>query len=159
MCDTKITEVELYKALKAFKANKSPGIDGITAEFYLKFWSRLKSKLVQVFEEAFVKEILLESMRAGVIVLLEKHGKDRMSVANWRPITLLGVDYKILTKLLAERLKRVLPDLVHPDQNGFIPGGNIFFQLILSGTYYFTVIILEYLTEVIINRRNYIFFT
>ena len=51
-----------------------------------------------------------------------------MDIANWRPITLLGVDYKLLTKCLGERLKGVLPNLIHEDQNGFVPGGNIFFS-------------------------------
>ena len=72
--------------------------------------------------------ILPESLRTGVIVLLEKKGKDRMDIANWRPITLLGVDYKLLTKTLGQRLKKVLPNLIHKDQNGFVPGGNIFFS-------------------------------
>ena len=67
-------------------------------------------------------------MATGVIVLLEKKGKDRNELSNWRPITLLGVDYKLLTKTLAERLKLVLPKLIHPDQNGFVPGGNIFYS-------------------------------
>ena len=43
-------------------------------------------------------------------------------------MTLLGVDYKLLTKCLGERLKKVLPKLIHPDQNGFVPGGSIFFS-------------------------------
>ena len=47
---------------------------------------------------------------------------------NWRPITLLGIDYKLLTKTLGERLKLVLPGLINKDQNGFVPGGNIFFS-------------------------------
>ena len=111
-----------------FKKNKSPGLDGITAEFYIKFWDLVKGKLMQVYEEAFDSGVLPESLRTGVIVLLEKKGKDRMNIANWRPITLLGVDYKLLTKTLAERLKNVLPNLVHPDQNGFMPGGCIFFS-------------------------------
>ena len=51
-----------------------------------------------------------------------------MDITNWRPITLLGIDYKLLTKTLGERLKLVLPGLVHKDQNGFVPGGNIFFS-------------------------------
>ena len=61
-------------------------------------------------------------------LLFEKKGKDRHDVANSRPITLLGVDYKLLTKKLGERLKGVLPNLIHKDQNGFVPGGNIFFS-------------------------------
>ena len=52
-----------------------------------------------------------------------------MDVENWRPITLLGVDYKLPTKALGERLKGVLPNLIHKDQNGFVPGGNIFFSV------------------------------
>ena len=51
-------------------------------------------------------------------LLFEKKGKDRHDVANWRPITLLGVDYKLLTKT----------NLIHKDQNEFVPGGNIFFS-------------------------------
>ena len=127
-CENDLTENELHKTLKSFSKNKSPGIDGITAEFYLYFWVDLKSKLLQVYNESFENGILPESLRLGLIVLLEKKGKDRMDIANWRPITLLGVDYKLLTKTLGERLKKVLPNLIHKDQNGFVPGGNIFFS-------------------------------
>ena len=67
-------------------------------------------------------------MRLGLITLLEKKAKDRIKIENWRPITLLGVDYKLLSKCLGERLKKVLPNLIHPDQNGFIPGGSVFFS-------------------------------
>ena len=122
-----MSEAELYKTLKAFNKNKSPGLDGITAEFYLHFWRILKSKLLEVYEESFSNGKLPESLRTGVIVLIEKKGKDRADIANWRPITLLGVDYKLLTKTLGERLKGVLPSLIHKDQNGFVPQGNIFF--------------------------------
>ena len=83
---------------------------------------------MQVYNESFENGILPESLSLVLIVLLEKKGKDRMNIANWRPITLLGVDYKLLTKTLGERLKKVLPNLIHKDQNGFVPGGNIFFS-------------------------------
>ena len=103
-------------------------MDGITAEFYLTFWDQIKCKLIAVYEESYVNGILPISLRTGVITLLEKKGKDRLDIANWRPITLLGIDYKLLTKTLGERLKLTLPGLIHKDQNGFVPGGNIFFS-------------------------------
>ena len=126
-CDTEITEDELLKTLKTFSKNKSPGLDGLTAEFYKTFWMHIKDKLIQVYRESFFTGILPESLRTGVVTLLEKKGKDRLDIANWRPITLLNIDYKLLTKTLGQRLKLVLPSLIHKDQNGFVPGGNIFF--------------------------------
>ena len=103
-------------------------MDGITAEFYLKFWDALKMKLIIVYKDSFILGILPESLRTGVITLLEKKGKDRADISNWRPITLLNIDYKLLTKTLGHRMKSVLPGLIHKDQNGFVPGGSIFFS-------------------------------
>ena len=57
-----------------------------------------------------------------------KKGKDRADIANCRPITLLNTDYKLLTKTLSHRLKSVITSIVHPNQNGFVPGGSIFFS-------------------------------
>ena len=127
-CDKILTLTELHQSLKKFNKNKAPGIDGLSAELYLTFWNQLGPLLLDVFNETYELGILPQNMRVGVITLLEKKGKDRLKIDNWRPITLLGVDYKILTKCLGERLKKILPDLVHPDQNGFVPGRNIFYS-------------------------------
>ena len=61
----------MLKTLKAFKKNKSPGLDGLTAEFYLEFWELVKEKLLQVYNEAYIKGVLPECLTTGVIVLLE----------------------------------------------------------------------------------------
>ena len=127
-CETNLTIAELLKNLKSFRKNKSPGLDRLTAELYIVFWDESKSKLFQVYEDSFIKGILTETMRVGVVTLLEKNGKDRAELSYWRPITLLNVDYKILTKTLSQRLKTILPKIIHKDQNGFIPGGNIYFS-------------------------------
>ena len=127
-CDTNLTENELFTTLKTFQKNKSPGLDGITAEFYLQFWNEIKLKLINVYDVSFTMGILPESLRIGLITLLEKKGKDCMEIANWRPITLLNIDYKLLTKTLGQRLKKVFPGLIHKDQNGFVPGGSIFYS-------------------------------
>ena len=128
ICDAVLTIEELFKCLRTFSKNKSPGLDGITAEFFLTFWDLLKEKLFAVYEDSFVKGFLPESLMTGVVTLLEKKGKDRLDLVNWRPITLLNVDYKLLTKTLGQRLKIVLPSLINKDQNGFTPGGSIFYS-------------------------------
>ena len=60
--------------------------------------------------------------KRGIITLIPKKDKDKSYLKNWRPISLLNVDYKIAAKILASRLKRHLSDLVDPDQTGFIKG-------------------------------------
>ena len=109
-CESNITLGELFKTLKSFSKNKSPGIDGLTVDFYVTFWEQLKHMLLLVYEKSFSAGILPECLRTGVITLIEKKGKDRLDIANWRPITLLNADYKLLTKTLGQRLKKVLPD-------------------------------------------------
>ena len=64
------------------------------------------------------------SQRQAVISLIEKKGKDRLFINNWRPISLLNVDYKIFSKCIAERLKRVLPKLIQPTQTGYVKSRN-----------------------------------
>jgi hypothetical protein len=81
-CETDLSESELLKTLKSFSKNKSPGLDGITAEFYLCFWDAIKKKLLEVYQDSFVNGILPESLRTWVIVLLEKKGKDRLDIVN-----------------------------------------------------------------------------
>ena len=75
---------------------------------------------MESFSESFMKGEMSPSQRQAVITLIEKKDQDRCDLKNWRPISLLNVDAKI-----AERLKRVLPNLLHKNQSGYIPGGNI----------------------------------
>ena len=76
-------------------------------------------------KDIFRDKRLCESQYRGMITLLFKKG-EREDIWNWRPITLLNVDYKIISKILAERLKKVLPTIINTDQKGFAKGRNIF---------------------------------
>ena len=60
------------------------------------------------------------SQKQAVITLIEKKGKDRSSLENWRPISLLNVDTKIMTNVLAARIKEVLPSIIHHNQTAYI---------------------------------------
>jgi hypothetical protein len=62
------------------------------------------------------------SQRQSIITLLPKPEKDTKYLKNWRPISLLNIDYKLMTKCLAFRLKKVLPNIIHSDQTGFMRG-------------------------------------
>ena len=123
-CEGLITEEELEKAVRSMENNKSPGIDGLTTNFYKHFWPILSDKLARVYNHAFRTGTLALSQRRGIISLLFKKG-DRTQLKTWRPVTLLNTDYKILTKALANRLQQVLPFIIHTDQTASIKGRTI----------------------------------
>ena len=95
------------------------------AEFYRTFWNSVGELLVQSFNESFIKGEMSPSQRQAVITLIEKKDQDRYDLKNWRPISLLNVDAKIASKVIAKRLKRVLPNLIHENQSGYISGRSI----------------------------------
>ena len=116
---------ECKKVLNSFPLNKVPGNDGLPVEFYKTFWDLAGDPLVKSFNESFVKGTMSPSQRQAVITLIEKKDQDRCDLKNWRPISLLNVDAKIASKVIAERMKRLLPGLIHNNQPGYIPGRNI----------------------------------
>ena len=100
-----ITESEVEFAINKLNDNKSPGYDGITAEFYKTFSSSLKSILANVYNNIYLNQELSDSMKIGIITLIYKNKGLNTDLKNWRPISLLNIDYKILTKILTNRLK------------------------------------------------------
>ena len=125
-----INATKLYNALKAMNPNAVPGEDGLTVNFYLTYWDLLSPYLIDSYLFAFHVGYLSIMQRRGLIRLLPKKDRNPLIVSSWRPITLLNVDYKILTKLFSVRLATVLPKLIHPDQKGFTAGRSIHENLI-----------------------------
>lgn len=121
LCEGFVTVEECENALKQMKTNKSPGIDGLPYEFYSCFWTLLGNDLVAVFNSSFSSGRLSFTQRTGLITLLFKKG-DKLNTANWRPISLLCTDYKILAKVLTNRLLSVISTVVAPDQVCGVPG-------------------------------------
>ena len=120
-----ITIDECSSVLKTLSLNKSPGNDGLPVEFYNTFWDDIGHILMESYTYSLENGSLTTSQRQAVISLIEKKGKDRIFIDNWRPISLLNVDYKIFSKCIAERIKKVLAELIHPTQTGFVKGRNI----------------------------------
>ena len=104
----------------------APGSDGLTTEFYKVFWSRLKPLILDSFLQSFDVGHVSRSQQKGILSLIHK-GKElpRENLANWRPITLLNTDYKILAKTIAIRLSKTIDNVVSHDQCGFMKGRNI----------------------------------
>ena len=115
-----VTEEELFRTLQTFKTNKSPGNDGLSAEFFTFFWDDLKGLLMKAIKESFAEGELSTSQKQGIITLLEKSGKDKCFIKNWRPISLLNIDTKLISKCLALRLIKLLPSLIHPNQLAYV---------------------------------------
>lgn len=120
--DQPITEEEVRNAISSMKLGKSPGSDGLPIEYYKKFVDTLAPILTDVIAEAFQVNSLPDSFMEAIITLLPKKDRDTTEPANFRPVSLLNVDCKILAKVLASRLEKVLPKIIHKDQVGFIKG-------------------------------------
>ena len=98
LCEGEISIDELYNTLKTFPKNKTPGNDGLSGEFYLKFWNEILELLLQSYKDSFEVGELSTSQKQSVILLVEKEGKDKSLIKNWRPISLINIDAKLISK-------------------------------------------------------------
>ena len=125
ICDASITYEEIAKAIGQMSKNKSPGSDGLTVEFYCCFYNELRDVLYKLFNTIENEGTMAKSMKCGVISLVYKKKGDRKSLKNYRPISLLQVDYKIIARIMANRFKVVLPKIISEDQTCCIIGRDI----------------------------------
>ena len=100
--------------------SKCPGTDGLPIEWYKTFYPQIKDFLCKLFQEIVESNELHLTARRGIISLLEKPEKDELYLDSWRSLSLLNSDYKIYTKILALRLEKVLPNIIHSSQTGFL---------------------------------------
>lgn len=117
-----ITYEELGKALRTMKNDKSPGLDGFTVEFFKFFWVDIGTFVLRSLNYGYKTGSLSVTQKQGVITCLPKPNKSRLSLKNWRPISLLNVVYKMASAVIANRIKTVLDKLINEEQKGFISG-------------------------------------
>ena len=113
----------MIDALSSLKINKSPGDDGLTTEFYKYFWNDLSPIYLKVLREIKEKKSLCPSQKRGMIVLAFKKGEKEI-LGNYRPITCMNVDMKIITHALAKRIASVISNLISNTQK-CVPGRQI----------------------------------
>ena len=131
-CEGPVTVQECHSAISGMKDGKTPGIDGLPKEFYSKFFYLFGPAFVEVVARSFEEGTLCPSQRSGVITLICKDKNRKTELSCWRPITLLTVDYKIISKVLCNRLSRVMSSLIGEEQACAVPGRSIQDQLHLT---------------------------
>ncbi|TWW77456.1 Transposon TX1 uncharacterized 149 kDa protein ORF 2 [Takifugu flavidus] len=111
---------ELHAALLSMKGRKAPGVNGLTVEFFKAFWDIVAHDMLEVFNESLASGSLPLSCRRAVVTLLPKKG-NLQEIKNWHPLSLLCMDYRILSKTLASRLREAMEQVIHRDQTYCVP--------------------------------------
>ena len=112
--------MEIWYALNSMGNNKNPGNNGFSKEFYVCFFQEILTFLLDALNLTFIHGQLSISRYQAMITLIEKKGKDKRFLKNWRPISLINVDAEVASKSLALRVRKVLNSLIHSDQTAYL---------------------------------------
>lgn len=117
--------------LFSMPANKAPGPDGFLAEFYRASWPIIKQDFVVAVQSFFMYGLLPRGVNATILTLIPKHDNAK-EIKNYRPISCCNILYKVISKVLANRLKVLLLELIEPNQCAFVKGRLLLENVLLA---------------------------
>jgi hypothetical protein len=126
-----ITEEEIKMALFSIPDNKAPGPDGFTAYFFKQGWEIIRIDFIAAIQFFFDRGSLPRCINATRIALVPKV-ENPTCMNDYRPISCCNVMYKCISKILATRLKTILPEVIGPSQAAFVPGRQISDNILLT---------------------------
>jgi hypothetical protein len=131
MLEKAVSTEEIKTTFFGMKVNKSPGLDGYTAEFFKSSWDVVGADVVAAIQSFFDIGMLLNEMNATILTLVPN--KSNASImGDFRPIAYYNVVYKCITKILSNRMLPILDSMISSNQYGFISGRNIAKNVLLA---------------------------
>ena len=124
-------EEEIKQAIWDCGSDKSPGSDGLNFNFIKQFWQLLKPDILCFLDEFYVHGVFSRGCNASFIALIPKVADPRF-LNDYRPISLIGCMYKIVAKLLANRMKKVMAFIVDETQSAFIEGRHLLHSVLIA---------------------------
>ncbi|KAL6640643.1 hypothetical protein ACP70R_021766 [Stipagrostis hirtigluma subsp. patula] len=121
LLEAPFTMEELELAVKQMKTNTAPGPNGFPVLFFKRFWPKIRTVFKEMLDDFFDHNLNLGRLNYGAITLIPKI-KDACNIKQFRPICVLDVDYKIILKVLTNRLTKVANKIINENQSAFIPG-------------------------------------
>ena len=129
--DRPYKEEEVFGVTDDFNGDKAPGLDGFSMAFFQSCWGVLKTKIMVVFQNFHTQAVFEKSLNASLLALIPKK-MDVVEVKDFRPISLVGGIYKIISKVLANQLRRVAHGLISDSQNAFVKGKQILDSILIA---------------------------
>ena len=119
--EKKFTKEEVIQVLREMEGDKAPGLDGFTMAFFQKCWSVVEKDVMDVFDYFHRHSMFERYTNASFLTLIPKKC-NAVNIKDFRPISLVGSVYKLLSKVLANKLRAVLDNLISKTQNSFVRG-------------------------------------